>query len=131
MSGDPYEIVEAELRDAAGALDITWGDGHQSIYSLRDLRQLCPCAACREARHEATQNTDPFRVLASTIRPASYEITNIEPVGRYGMKITWGDGHSTGIYTFEYLRQFCPCEPCLAARPTNDQPYVHGIYIPQ
>ena len=130
MNGNPYEIAEADLRDAEGILEIVWGDGHQSLFTLRELRQECPCAACREARQEAKRNTDPFRVLSSTARPASYEVAHIEPVGRYGMKITWGDGHSTGIYTFEYLRHLCPCEPCLASRPTDDKPYVHGIFIP-
>lgn len=131
MNSSPYEIQVADLRDAEGALDIIWGDGHESHYILRELRQECPCAACREAREETRRNTDPFRVLASNIRPASYEVAHVEPVGRYGMKITWGDGHSTGIYTFEYLRQLCPCESCRAAHPPDDKPYVHGIYIPQ
>jgi DUF971 family protein len=47
------------------------------------------------------------------------------------MRIHWGDGHQAGIYTFEYLRQLCPCETCRAQRPTDDTPYVHGIYIPK
>jgi DUF971 family protein len=36
----------------------------------------------------------------------------IEAVGRYGLKITWSDGHNLGIYTFEYLRTLCECEEC-------------------
>ncbi len=40
----------------------------------------------------------------------------IEPVGRYGMRITWSDGHNLGIYTFEYLRKLCPCEECQKIR---------------
>jgi DUF971 family protein len=131
MSGNPYEICVADLRDAEEALDITWGDGHQSVYSLKELRKECPCAGCRSAREEAKRNTDPFRVLASNVRPPSHTVTNIEAVGRYGMRIGWGDGHNTGIYTFEYLRELCPCEVCRAARRADDLPYVHGIYIPQ
>ena len=26
-----------------------------------------------------------------------------------GLIIRWSDGHSTGIYTFERLRELCPC----------------------
>lgn len=28
----------------------------------------------------------------------------ISSVGNYGITISWSDGHSTGIYSFEYLR---------------------------
>jgi len=30
-------------------------------------------------------------------------------VGRYAVQIAWTDGHDSGIYTFEYLRELCPC----------------------
>jgi hypothetical protein len=34
-------------------------------------------------------------------------------VGNYALAFAWSDGHSTGIYTFEYLRKLCPCPQCL------------------
>ncbi|HEY1266366.1 MAG TPA: gamma-butyrobetaine hydroxylase-like domain-containing protein [Candidatus Binatia bacterium] len=34
------------------------------------------------------------------------------PVGNYAIMFRWGDGHETGIYTFQYLRSLCPCEEC-------------------
>jgi len=37
----------------------------------------------------------------------------IQPVGRYGFKIIWSDGHDLGIYSFQYLRVLCECEECL------------------
>lgn len=37
---------------------------------------------------------------------------NVEPVGSYGIKIYWSDGHSAGIYTFDHLRKICPCGDC-------------------
>jgi DUF971 family protein len=33
-------------------------------------------------------------------------------VGRYAIRFHWSDGHSTGIYTFEHLRELCPCPIC-------------------
>jgi DUF971 family protein len=39
-----------------------------------------------------------------------------ELVGRYAVQIHWNDGHSTGIYSFDYLRQICPCPECAAKR---------------
>ena len=34
------------------------------------------------------------------------------PLGHYAYKITWSDGHDTGIYTCEALRDLCQCELC-------------------
>ena len=39
-----------------------------------------------------------------------------ELVGRYAMQIYWNDQHSSGIYSFDYLRQICPCPECAAKR---------------
>jgi len=30
-------------------------------------------------------------------------------VGAYAIRIDWSDGHSTGIYTYEFLWEICPC----------------------
>ncbi len=39
-----------------------------------------------------------------------------ELVGRYALQIFWSDGHSTGIYSFHYLRELCPCGECAAGK---------------
>jgi len=33
-------------------------------------------------------------------------------VGNYAIQILFSDGHTTGIYSFEHLREICPCEQC-------------------
>lgn len=123
------QIRKADINDERETLEITWGDEHPSVYPLKYVRDNCPCAACRGAREEARKN--PFRVLSPGERAPSTRIINVEPVGRYGMRLVWQDGHATGIYTFEYLREICPCDECRAARKENPAPYVHGIYIPE
>src|SRR5438093_12047382 len=45
--------------------------------------------------------------ISKDVRPLS-----IDPVGRYAIRFHWSDGHSTGIYTFEHLRELCPCPIC-------------------
>jgi DUF971 family protein len=44
------------------------------------------------------------------------DLDQIEPVGLFGVRPYWKDGHNTGIYGLTYLRALCPCEECAAAR---------------
>jgi DUF971 family protein len=38
----------------------------------------------------------------------SAELQSVEAVGHYALQPVWSDGHSYGIYSWEYLRQLCP-----------------------
>jgi DUF971 family protein len=93
-------------------LVIQWSDGHRSVHAWKHLRDHCPCATCREERNTPP---DPFRILNPAelvpLKPVS-----VTPVGHYAYKITWSDGHDTGIYTLEHLRELCQCDAC-AHRP--------------
>ena len=50
MKDDDMAATALEPRDMEwldkGVLGIQWSDGHKGIYSVRYLRQHCPCAAC-------------------------------------------------------------------------------------
>jgi DUF971 family protein len=92
----PVRIAASRSR----GLTIHWQDGHTSHFDLRYLRDHCPCAAC------ATRPPSAFPIFT----PAS--IVAVEPVGSYALRINWSDGHSTGIYSFDYLRRICPCGAC-------------------
>ena len=98
-------------KDSQGRLTIRWSDGHQSTYDWKHLRDNCPCAGCREER---LRPPDPFRVLTPqelAPRPPLAPLA-ITPVGYYAYKITWNDGHDTGLYTLEALRELCQCGEC-------------------
>ena len=88
-------------------LRITWGDDHVSDYPLAYLRGWCPCAGCQghggERRYVHSADTD---------------LADLSVVGRYALNLVWGDGHQTGIYTYRYLRELCPCEQC-AGKPAS------------
>ncbi len=89
-------------------LVVVWNDGHRSVYTWAHLRDACPCAGCREER---LKPPDPFRVLKpSELVPL--KPLRMDPVGRYAYKITWSDGHDSGIYTLEHLRSLCQCAEC-------------------
>lgn len=97
-------------------LCINWADGHASAYPLALLRRACPCAGCRAAREEETKN--PLRVLSAIANPQDLATaTDAELVGHYALRITWKDGHNTGIYDYALLRSLCPCEQCGKPNP--------------
>lgn len=92
-------------------MQVTWRDGHESVYPFTLLRLECPCAVCTGLREQAAK--DPLRVMShGAPTAADAVVTAAEPVGRYAIKLRWRDGHDTGIYSFDFLRDLCPCSQC-------------------
>jgi DUF971 family protein len=101
FSPDQMTPTDLKLKRAEQKLFVTWRDGRQSVYTAVKLRKNCPCATCRTERQQ--QSTELLPVLKQA--PArDLRIDSIELVGRYAIQLRWSDGHSTGIYDFEYLR---------------------------
>ncbi len=91
---------------AATELVIQWMDGAESRIPLAALRGSCPCAMCRQARdQEVTGPSDELSLLTGEAATATAKASGFDFVGRYGIRINWADGHNTGIYTFESLRE--------------------------
>ena len=91
-------------------LRISWEDGHESNYPLDALRKSCPCVTCMGGHENMGKKVDPAVFLEE---PENYrEIRNINPVGNYAIQIVWSDGHDSGIYRWEALREMCPCREC-------------------
>jgi DUF971 family protein len=98
--------VPTEIRRLGDqAVRIVWSDDHQSEYPNVYLRDNCPCALCR-------QGSRGLRVPATDAKGGVLRVERIGVVGRYALKIEWSDGHDTGIYSYEWLRELCPCERC-------------------
>ena len=47
---------------------------------------------------------------------AAAKAESADGVGKYAIKFHWNDGHELGIYSWQFLRDWCPCEECKAAR---------------
>jgi DUF971 family protein len=93
----PPEAIDVT---AAGDLRIVWPGGAEATVPAARLRDLCPCAGCVE------EGTGRKILDASTI-PADIRPLEIHAVGNYAIQIQWSDGHSTGIYTWQALREAC------------------------
>jgi DUF971 family protein len=86
-------------------LRITWSDGQLRDYGCRELRDRCPCATCRE-KHGPTPEAQPNLLpVLSPAETAPLRIAGMKPVGNYAYSIAFSDGHDTGIYTLDYLRE--------------------------
>jgi DUF971 family protein len=96
-------------------IKIDWIDGHQSDYSLAYLRDECPCATCSGAHGTEPQRTNHTKAELFPMYKAALRMNSVEPVGQYAIRIYWSDGHSSGIYSFDYLRKICNCAACRSA----------------
>ena len=110
-------LVPRRIKLAAenNSVAVDWSDGHLSLYAYKFLREKCPCATCTDAHGTGAPRTNvvvesPFPMFQKALKPEKAEL-----MGRYAVNISWSDGHSTGIYSFDYLREICPCEKCKGA----------------
>jgi DUF971 family protein len=94
-------LEPVNIQQIGDELAIAWNDGTESFLKLELLRRACPCAAC---------GGEPD-VLGNVLRPhvrythESFELVGFDLVGGYALQPRWADRHSTGIYSFTYLRR--------------------------
>ena len=116
LPAEATEPVRVRVFKSEGTgMEIDWRDGHHSAWSFRWLRDACPCATCHEerdaeGREPGTPKPQPANLLPMYKAPARPDI--VTPVGRYAISFNWNDGHSSGIYSWEYLRRHCQCDEC-------------------
>jgi len=115
--------VKVNISTGAG-VDIEWDDGHRTHYNFQWLRDACPCATCTEERNSHNRKAgEPVKQAASLLpmykEPA--KPTEAKAVGRYALNLHWNDGHSSGIYSWDYLREMCQCEECKASGDRRDR----------
>lgn len=91
------------LRGSADALQIEWSDGLNQRITWRTLRDRCPCAHCKADRRQPA-SLNPLAILQPG-EAAPLRVTSMRPVGNYAYAIDFSDGHASGIYALEYLRE--------------------------
>ena len=72
--------------------------------TLSKNRATLPFATCREKR-SAPQPTSGLLPILSPEEARPLKILGMRPVGQYAYSIEFSDGHDTGIFTFEFLRE--------------------------
>jgi DUF971 family protein len=86
--------TEIKLHQKSRVMEIAFSDGSSFRLPYEFLRVYSPSAEVRG--HGPGQE-----VLQTGKR--EIEIRHLEPVGSYAVQPTFSDGHSTGIYSWDYL----------------------------
>ena len=100
----PSELMPLNLSSQDGNLIIVWNDGVRMEYAASVLRNSCPCATCRAKRDAPAP--DPLSLPVLSIEEAApTKVAGMKPLGNYAYNIAFSDGHATGIYSLELLRE--------------------------
>jgi len=91
-----------DIQPVGRELAIKWEDGSETFISLEKLRHLCPCAGCRG---EKDIMGNVYGGTDRPLVPLAFELRSLSWVGTYGIQPIWADGHATGIFSFDYLKQ--------------------------
>jgi len=88
--------VELRLDKDKRLLTVTFDDGKRFALPAELLRVLSPSA-------EVQGHSEAQRVTVAGKR--NVRIQRIEPVGNYAARIVFDDGHDTGLFVWDYLRE--------------------------
>ena len=94
MSDPPTNVRALQ---AEQVLELTWPESRVDRLAYLVLRSECPCAACR---NEWTGE----RMLDPKSIPPDLKLVGMENVGTYALQLSWNDGHSSGLFSWETLR---------------------------
>ena len=108
------EVTDIDI-DRQRSVRLTFDDGFGCELPLAALRRACPCATCRSHRDRGEPAWPrPGQTATVTIEDA-------ELVGAWGLSIRWSDGHSTGIYSWDAVRQWCERSAQAASDEADDR----------
>ena len=86
------DVIEQEH-----SVKVAWPDGFEAEIPNKNLRAACPCAVCVD-EYSGAELLDPASI------PDDIRFSKINYLGNYAVSFEWSDGHTTGIYSWDYLR---------------------------
>lgn len=89
-----------DIQHIGQELAIKWEDGSETFITLEKLRRACPCAGCKG---EMDVMGNLYKPPEQKLTPAAFQLRQVVPIGTYAIQPIWGDGHASGMYSFEYL----------------------------
>jgi len=97
-----FDMKPVDIQQIGNELAVKWDDGGENFIPLEKLRRCCPCAGCKgEVDIMGKLHKGPEVALPST----AFELVRFTTVGSYAIQPVWADGHSSGLFSFDYLRK--------------------------
>ena len=91
-----------DVQVIGNALAIKWDDQKESFVPLQSLRRSCPCASC-QGEKDIMGNV--YQRAPKPLTTEAFALIRLTKVGGYALRPVWADGHDTGLFSFDYLRQ--------------------------
>lgn len=88
--------TEIRLRRKSRLLELSYGDGSKSRLPCEYLRVFSPSAE--------VQGHGPGQAVLM-VGKENVNITAVEPVGHYAVRLRFDDGHDSGLFTWSYLHE--------------------------
>jgi DUF971 family protein len=84
------------LKRKSRVIEVAWADGTRYALPFEYLRVFSPSAEVRghgggEGKLELAKE--------------NVQVTQVEPVGVYAVRLRFDDGHDTGLYSWDFLRE--------------------------
>ena len=97
-----------DFQKIGNELAVKWVGGGESFIPMEKLRRACPCAGCKG---ETDVLGNLYKNPEQKLSAASFQLLRIASVGGYAIQPVWADGHATGIFSFDYLKQIAAANP--------------------
>jgi len=94
MRPDELQVIGSELA-------VRWPDGTETFLPLAALRRACPCAGCKG---EMDVMGNLYKAPEKALSEASFRVKHLGLAGGYAVQPVWEDRHSSGLYSWDYLR---------------------------
>jgi DUF971 family protein len=98
LSDTPPIPTDIKLHQQSRLLELVYEDGSRYRLPFEFLRVHSPSA-------EVRGHGEGQEVLQTGKRQV--ELTALEPVGHYALKLVFSDGHDSGLYSWDYLHELC------------------------
>lgn len=80
---------------------VKFDDGFEADITAKTLRENCPCASCSGEEVLFHKYVPQPKILSED----SFILEKAQSSGNYALQLTWKDGHNTGMYRWEFLKE--------------------------
>ncbi|MEO8512247.1 MAG: DUF971 domain-containing protein [Ignavibacteria bacterium] len=96
------QLTQFKRNPDNSSFHISFDDGLESDLSAEKLRNNCPCAECSGEEVLLYKFSSQNK---KELTESSFLLEKAEIVGNYAIQLYWKDGHNTGLYNWDFLRE--------------------------